>query len=459
MKRSFPLLLVFASFALSAFSTTRISLDELQNGGWQRLQGQEIIITTPLVVCGTFYDSVTLAPERLYCPEERAVGLADGDSTAYYRHMAYNDSIRIRLQCPRKYDLNLGATVRGLRARVTGVRQLQSGKTPRYRNYRPAKRTPQLGEATLRVCAANIQNYFVHLGGYASRKTTNLQHSLQRLKVASALHRLNAQLYALCEIEKGEAAPAELTDAMNNAAGHDIYDYVHTGVPDGDTISVGFIYDRRFLRPFGELRRAYPDNSNIYSARFVLQGFEEINTGERFVVSLNHLRSKRGNPDDSARRRNNNATALLRCIADAYADSTYSDPDILLLGDYNSYTYELPLQSIVRAGYQDILMRDDSLGYSYSYKGECGYLDRVYASPTMARQITAAHPIHWNTDFYYSAGFSSKYNFKSNNENIETTHTESPKSLHRNLTRAAKRNILFRYADHDPILVGIKLGK
>ena len=434
------------------FCAERVTLRQLNDGGWERLLGKEVVITDPLIVCGTFYDSVTLAPERLYCPEERAVGLADGDSTAYYRHQAYNDSLRIRLQCPRKFDLNLGATIKNLKARVTGKRQLLSGRTPHYRNYRPSKQLPDMGGAEILVCAANIQNYFVHLGGYATRRNTQGQHALQTLKVASALRKINAHLYALCEIEKGETAPAELAGAMNKLAKQDIYDFVHTNVPDGDTISVGFIYDKRKLRPFGALRRAYPNNGNIYSARFLLQGFEEIASGERFVVSLNHLRSKRGNPEDSARRRNNNTEAILSCIADAYADSTYTDPDILLLGDYNSYTYELPLQSIVRAGYHDILMRDDSLGYSYSYKGECGYLDRVFASPTMAAQVTAVHPLHWNTDFYYSAAYYSKYNFRH-----QQIPQDAPLNIKSVLSRAAKRNMLFRYADHDPILVGLRL--
>ncbi|MBQ9339487.1 MAG: hypothetical protein IJS13_04050 [Paludibacteraceae bacterium] len=449
MKR---LIFFFLLFPAWLYAAQRVTLNQLQQGGWKQLNGQEVIITTPLIVCATYYDSITLAPERLYCPEERAEGLHNGDSTAYYQHAAYNDSLRIKLQCPRQYNLNLGATIMNLKARVTGVRQLQTGKTPHFRNYRPNTKLPDLNGAQIIVCAANIQNYFVHLGGYATRRVTEGQHALQTLKVATALHHINAHLYALCELEKGEAAPAELTNKMNELAHNDIYDYVRTGVLDGDTIAVAFIYDKRVLQPFGPLKRAYTGKQNIYRERFLLQGFQQTNTGERFVVSLNHLRSKRGNPDVSARKRNDNVNAILQSIADAYADSTYSDPDILLLGDYNSYTHELPIQTIIQAGYKDILMREDSLGYSYSYKGECGYLDRVFASPTMAEQITTAHPLHWNTDVYYSAAYTSKYNFK--NRQIPN---ESPRKLRKILSHNAKRNIPFRYADHDPIIVGLKL--
>ena len=457
LRHSYLLLTLFCSAAL--YSTEHVSLAELQNGGWERLQGQEVCITTPLVVCGTFYDSVTLAPERLFVPEERAIGLADGDSTEYYRIVEYNRQLTIKLECPRKYDLNLGATVTGLRAHVTGLRSLQSGRTPRYRNYRPCKRIPSLGKPDILVCSANIQNYFVHLGGYATKRNTAGQHALQRHKTASALCSMKADLYAICEIEKGPSAPAELTAAMNDRLHKDIYDFVRTDVGDGDTISCGFIDDTRTLRPFGDLRFAYPDTNNIYHCRFMIQGFEDTRTSERFVVSLNHLRSKRGTPEESTQRRNDNAAALLQGITDAFRDSAYTDPDILLLGDYNSYSQELPLQTIVRAGFGDVLLHYDSLhsdggrGYSYSYKGECGYLDRVFASPSMAAQITDVRPLHWNTDYYYSAAYYSKYNFRGNN-----VPQDEPHHLRRILSRAAKRNLLFRYADHDPVLVGLKLS-
>ena len=449
MKRLSILLLL--SVALSATAVERVTYEELQNGGWQRLRGQIVQITTPLVVCGTFYDSIMLAPERLYVPEERAVGLADGDSTDYFRLAKLNALTRIRLQCASQYDLNLGATVKGLTARITGERELQTGKRPSFNNYRPEKKLPSLGDADIIVCSANIQNYFYHQGGYATKRNTLGQHALQCYKVASALTAINANLYALCELEKGEAAPAELTAKMNELTRSDRYEFVRTGTTDGDTISVGFVYNRLTLRPFGELRFAYPDTS-IYCCRFMLQGFEQTATGKRFVVSLNHLRSKRGTQEESLLKRMNNINALLNCIGEAYADSTYTDPDILMVGDFNSYTQELPLQAIVRAGYTDMLMRFDSLGYSYSYKGECGYLDRAYASPTMAEQVTGVHPLHWNTDYYYSAAYYSKYNYKNN-----LIPKEAPKDIRKIMSSAAKKNLLFRYADHDPILIGLKL--
>ena len=438
------------TLSVAASAVTKVSLEQLQQEGWSKYQGQRIRITTPLIVCGSFYDSVTLAPERLYVPEERAVGLNNGDSIRFFALQSYNRAQSIRLVCKKSYNLNLGATIRGLEAYVTGNQALQTGQQPRFKNYKPSKQVPSVGKVDMLVCATNIQNYFVHQGGYATKRNTAGQHAFQCYKTANALLHINADLYAICEIEKGPSAPAELTAKMNQLAKKDLYDFVRTSETDGDTISVGFIYRKDRVKPVGELRRAYTDNTNIYSNRFMLQGFEHIASGEQFVISLNHPRSKRGNPQESNAKRMANIHAILDCIHTAYADSIYTDPDILLLGDYNCYRYEEPIQTIVQAGFADMLT--DSLDYSYSYRGLCGSLDRVFASPTMAEQITAVKPIHWNTDYYYSAAYYSKYNFKNN-----SVPKEAPADIRKCLSKAAKRNLLFRYSDHDPVLVGLKL--
>ena len=69
-------------------------------------------------------------------------------------------------------------------------------------------------------------------------------------------------------------------------------------------------------------------------------------------------------------------------------------------------------------------------GYSYVYYSEAGYLDRVFASPSMRAQVTQIQPYHLNADYFYSRGFK---------RGLDAT--------------------IFRYADHDPILIHVKLGK
>lgn len=463
MKRLTFFVILSCLLVSTASAVLRISYEDLQRGGWSQYKGQFICLTTPMVVCGTMYDSLILAPERLYVPDERAYGLADGDSTEYYRLVNHNVSIRVKLECKYPFSLTLGSTVAHLKARVMGERYLQTGAEPRFKMYRPSTQLPDMGEHDLLICSANVQNYFVHVGGYATRRNTQGQHALQCYKVASALSKFHADLYTLCELEKGPSAPRELTNHLNALLHTDAYEFVCTDSIDGDTISVGFIYNKERLRPFGPLRFAYDRNdtiTRIYAFRFMIQGFEDVKSGERFVVSLNHPRSKRGTPQEANVKRMANINHILCGIATAYNNHDYDDPDILLLGDYNSYSQEQPIQTLVKAGYEDVLMQKDSTGYSYSYKGECGYLDRAFASPSMAKQVVQVHPVHWNTDFYYSAAYYSKYNYKKReipHRVEEQTIKDFPKNIRRVMAPVAKKNLLFRYSDHDPILVSLKL--
>ncbi|MCQ2313402.1 MAG: hypothetical protein MJZ84_08180 [Paludibacteraceae bacterium] len=422
----------------------KVTLEQLQQD-WSRYQGQRVTITTPLILCGKLYDSHLVSPERLFAPEERAVGLGQGDSTTYWYWRHYNDSLRIKLQCRTGFNLNLGATVKNLTAQVIGPRSLQTGAQPRFKNYKPSKKiTTQKGALT--ICAANVQNYFVHVGGYATKRNTPAQHQWQCEKTAAALTRINADIYALCELEQGSSAPAELCARMNSLCRKDKYTFVVTDTVDRDTISVGFIYNKARVRPHGDLIYVYNENlNNIYAHRFMIQSFEDMATGQSFYMSINHPRSKRGDAAQANAKRVNSIKRVLTAL-----DTI--DAPIILVGDYNSYGQEQSLQMLVHAGYKDMVMAMDSLNYSYSYNGECGYLDRVFANDEMQPYITSIQPIHWNTDYYYSAAYWSKYNYKNN-----IPPKQKQANIWKHVSPQAKRNLLFRYSDHDPLLITLHL--
>ena len=158
-------------------------------------------------------------------------------------------------------------------------------------------------------------------------------------------------------------------------------------------------------------------------------GFEELSSGERFVLNINHLRSKRGTGEESNSKRMVNVDSLLVMLNKIEEEQVFGDTDILLVGDYNAYAYEQPIQTIVQAGYADMVTKYDSTGYSYVYRSEAGYLDRVFASPSMATQVKAVGAYHLNTDYFYSRGY-----------------------------KRGLDNTMFRYADHDPVLIQVQLS-
>ena len=419
---------VFIFFLLSTLSVSaveRVSLEQLKSD-WSKYTNQVVELTTPLVVCGSFYDSLILAPERLFCPEERAVGLADGDSTLYYALAAQNKAASIVVNCRNSYyNVRCGDRVNGLTARVTGARHFVTGKPVKTKHVAQDKlHKPQKGE--LRVVGANIENYFADLGGYATKRTTPEQQVMKTTKLVKALKAMNADVIACCEMQVGDKAPTMLLEALNK--GGKKYAYVSMPLQNMDRIGGCFIYNTERVRVYAEPLSAYKDTASHYYGRMFAVGFEEIASGEKLIIGVNHLKSKRpgrGNYDTHLKRMDN-ADSLLAMLPQAVTH--FADEDILLLGDYNCYTQEGPIQKIVRAGYADLLPLGEEGDYSYCFKGELGYLDRCFGNASMAKQVVRVRPWHINADWYYSHG---AYKMKD-------------KSLH-------------RYSDHEPIIVDIKL--
>ena len=429
MKRELWIVCLVACMMTPMYGIEKVSLSDVLANGWDAYVGKTVQFTTPLYVCGNYYDSLILATERLYVPEEKAVGLADGDSTAFWVIKKGNREKMLRLSCNiRNYEVRTGAIVRNLQARVVAPGRLVTGTTPKFSNNKPEPK-PRIPKGGLLVCAANIQNYFYDLGGYAQRKTTKEQQALQTLKICKAFKQIDADIYALCEIQKGDSAAEMLVDAMNRMAKKTQYAYVSHGWENSDMISCGYIYRVDKVRPYGETQYAYKDGRSHYRYRLMAHGFEELASGEKFVLNINHLRSKRGTGSESNEKRMANVDSLLVMLDNIEQRQLFGDPDVLLVGDYNSYTQEEPIQTLVRAGYEDVLMRDDSTGYSYVYHSEAGYLDRVFASQTMVGQVTHVAVYHLNTDYFYSRGFK---------RGLDET--------------------MFRYADHDPILIRVELN-
>lgn len=427
--RKVGLLLIVCAWASSILAVEKVEWPSSFADGWDKYIGKMVQITTPLYVCGNYYDSLILAAERLYVPEEKAVGLADGDSTAYWAIKKSNREKMISLSCNiRNYEVRTGAVVKNLQARVVAPGKLVTGATPKFTNNKPEPK-PKMAKGGLLVCAANIQNYFYDLGGYAQRKTTKEQQALQTQKICKAFKQINADIYALCEIQKGDSAAQMLVDAMNKMAKKNLYAYVSHGWTNSDMISCGYIYRTDKVKPYGEMQYAYQDTTSHYRYRLMACGFEQLTSGEKFVLNINHLRSKRGTGAESNEKRMANVDSLLLMLDKIEQEQVFGDSDILLVGDYNSYTQEEPIQTLVRAGYADMVMRDDSTGYSYVYHSEAGYLDRVFASESMAKQVKQVAVYHLNADYFYSRGF-----------------------------KRGLDDTMFRYADHDPILIRVELS-
>ncbi|TDX76525.1 putative extracellular nuclease [Rathayibacter sp. PhB151] len=276
----------------------------------------------------------------------------------------------------------------------------------------------------------------------------------QQAKIVTAINSLGAGVVSLEEIENSakfgkprDEALATLTAALNTAAGSELWAYVPSpaalpALADEDVIRTAFIYKKAVIEPVGE-SVILNDGVAFSNARKPLaQEFRLIgDSASEFVAIVNHFKSKGSGSGVDADQgdgqgasnasRVNQATALV-----AFADrlKTEKATDLVyLLGDFNAYSQEDPIQVLRDAGYIDQGAKDGK--YSYSFDGAVGSLDHVFASPAADATVTGVDT--WNINSGESVALEySRYDY-----NATIFYDTSA----------------YRSSDHDPVVVGLDL--
>ena len=304
----------------------------------------------------------------------------------------------------------------------------------------------------------------------------------QRAKIVKAINNLGADVVSLEEIEnsakaassvpasfKGERrdyALSTLVDALNEQAGEGTWAYVPSPqtVPDldvEDVIRTAFIYKPAKVATVGETRiltdsdafngkNGYEHGRQPDAQAFKAKGAAD---SDAFLVVANHFKSKGSasnalnqDPGDGS----GNADYTRQAQADAllaFTDEVKSDlklVKVFLVGDFNAYYAEKPIQKIVAAGYTDLSeqVSEKTGKYTYAYtvkdesgntNGGVGSLDHIFANEAAMRSVTGADI--WNINSVESVALEySRYNYNA-----------------KNLYQADQ----FRASDHDPVIIGI----
>jgi uncharacterized protein len=335
-------------------------------------------------------------------------------------------------------------------------------------NPRPASPEPVGG--TVRVAAMNTLNFFVTLdpsGGPLDNKcgpANNVEcrgaddsgeFTRQRDKLLTALSGLNGDIIGLNELENSTGVEP-LASIVSGLSG---YDYIDTGTIGTDAIKVGLIYRPAVVTPVGAFKllttAVDPRFIDTKSRPSLAQTFEVNDTGARFTVVVNHLKSKGsdcndvGDPDigdgqgNCSQTRRAAAEALVDWLA---ADPTSSgDPDFIIVGDLNSYAREDTITEI-KAGADDIAGTGDDFtnlishfqgtyAYSYTFDGQAGYLDHALANASLLPQITGAVDWHINSDEPDVLDYDTSFKPASQDALYEVN--------------------AYRTSDHDPVVVGL----
>jgi len=336
-------------------------------------------------------------------------------------------------------------------------------------DYTPLNfRTPAPDDVggNLKVASFNVYNYFTTIdtgewicgpaGDQECRGAdTPEEFTRQRDKIISALVSINADVVGLTEIENypGDVPIADLVSGLNDALGAGTYEYIATGAIGTDAIRVALIYKPANVTPIGAYAildsTVDPRFLDDYNRPVLAQSFQDNLTDGIFTVAVNHLKSKGsacddvGDPDLGDGAGNCNLTRLH--AAEALVDwidsdpTNSGDPDALLIGDFNSYDKEDPIDAIKAAGYTDLLY--DFLGeyaYTYVFDGQLGYLDYGLANAAILNQITGATAWHIDAD--------------------EPDLIDYDMTYKKDAQDALYAPDAYRASDHDPVLIGLNVG-
>ena len=319
---------------------------------------------------------------------------------------------------------------------------------------------PEVGGA-LRIATFNLENYFNgdgKGGGFPTERGASDAEELnrQRAKILSALKAMDADIYALVEVENDgyekRSAIEELAFRLNQSRGRrNEYDYVRAPGPKlgGDAISVGLLYRSKRLKlagPAATLELPPFDRMNRVP---LAQTFDDAKTQARFTLVVNHWKSKGGcqeaDPGNQDRGDGQGCWNAVRVDAARalnewlQTDPTASgDADVLILGDLNTYSQEDPVRLLGEAGFVQLGHGDAEGHYSFVYDGLSGSLDHALASPSLAGQVAGAAVWHINSDEMGAFGY--------NREGRS-------RALDARMFRADP----FRSSDHDPMIVGFDL--
>ncbi len=350
-------------------------------------------------------------------------------------------------------------------------------------NPRPVT-PPNVGGA-IHVVGMNLLNYFTTIDSTSSNNSgpcgpsgtldcrgadSVAELNRQRERASIVVCTLNADIFAFMELENTTAS-ATITDLLGaintRCGGAHPYAYVNTGGTLGtDAIRVQQIYRTGIVSPVGS---PLVDLDPVHNRPPTAQTFDVVDAanpafGQRFTVIANHFKSK-GCPGTGADAdagdgqgcfngtRTAQATRLLTWINSTVLPAA-GDPDVVLLGDFNSYAKEDPVTTLITGGYTDLeTFFHGANAYSYLFDGQLGHLDYGFASTSMLPQITGADAWHINADEVELFDYNDEIK-----DTGEATFEEKPDG-----SALAPPRVVFqpatpyRASDHDPVLVGLFL--
>jgi len=396
--------------------------------------GQTVTFEQPVYVCNNYYSNPDVSLHRVMSPTNQELP----GSPAYYNLMTLNSRSTVTLTGLSGYH-RMGEVFTGLTVRVNSTSSLtyvsHESLTGTRDDLQKRPSVDILGEHDLLVCAFNLEYYLVENLGQGRGPANASESAQQHAKIMDALKHIGADIYGFVEVEQGQEALKKLAQSLTSATGRN-YTWINDGLSSSGTFTKsGYVYCSDVVKVYGDMKN---NNSSVVN-RKKMQAFEVRASGERFIFSLNHFKAKSGtgtgqdaDQGDGQGIYNYTRTQEAQSVISSYSSNKnyYDDPDILIMGDLNAYAMEDPIMVLVNNGMTDLhrYFHADS-SYSYTFRGTAGYLDHALCNSTLLPQVTGMAAYHINSDEH------DRYTYDSSSDQT-----------------------MFRSSDHDPVLVGLKLG-
>ena len=312
---------------------------------------------------------------------------------------------------------------------------------------------------------------------------TTAEYDRQLAKLVEAVSGLNADIVGLVELEndflEGGASPGAqsaqgdrgiainaIVEALNAAAGSNVWTFVDPGqefVGD-DAIATGMIYrtdkvaiadgTNPAILTDADVAQSIIDlsttggifNGANTSRSPIAATFSPVEGGEELTVVVNHFKSKGGSGNgldadagDGAGNYNHQRVLTAEALVDwLETNPTGSDTgNQLLLGDFNAYASEEPIDYLTANGFVDILTDILGSAYSYVFDGLIGTLDYAFASLELVDAIIDAVEWHINADEADALDYNLDFG-------------RDPTIF--------DGDVPFRASDHDPVVVSLDLS-
>ncbi|MEU4693104.1 ExeM/NucH family extracellular endonuclease [Actinoplanes sp. NPDC023714] len=325
-----------------------------------------------------------------------------------------------------------------------------AGTRTSFKHTNPRTAGPAKVGGDIKVASFNVLNYFVHFGGEARGATDAAALAKQEAKIVSAITALDADVIALMEIENSvrfeetdtQLALKTLVGALNAKEGAGTWDYVRSpaelpSAAEQDYITSAIIFKPGTVTPKGASKSINDETVWSNAREPIAQTFTS--GAIDFTVVANHLKSKSAsvtptgdNVDtgDGQGAYNGDRVRQAKSLA-AFVEGLGTDK-VILLGDFNAYGQEDPLQVLYDEGYSDAHTTFAPDKSSYVYGGESGSLDHALVTSEFSKRITGVDI--WNINSVESFAF--EY------DGYAPFYSPDP----------------YRSSDHDPVVVGLDTG-